>query len=100
MAEQQKPQRDFFDEFMFGRPISGPRPDNQEAEPQPEEEVNTAPATPPTQLEQVLMLVQTLGPTIDKLAPLIGAAHTFFTKQKKEEPSSKKPTVKQAKKQV
>ncbi|MET3506792.1 hypothetical protein [Halalkalibacter oceani] len=99
MAEQQKPRRDFFDEFMFGRPISEPQADNQQPEPQAEEQENTAPATPPTQLEQVLTLVQTLGPTIDKLAPLIGAAHTFFTKQKKEEPSSKKPSGKQAKKQ-
>ncbi|MCM3763124.1 hypothetical protein M3212_20615 [Alkalihalobacillus oceani] len=99
MAEQQKPQRDFFDEFMFGRPISAPQTDTQEAEPQPEKEEPTAPATPPSQLEQMLMLVQTLGPAIDKLAPLIGAAHTFFTKQKKEEPSSKKPAEKQTKKQ-
>ena len=88
MSEQERPQNDFFNDLMFGRTNQEP-PVQDTSEQQPTNDDNESDDTlnaQPTQLEQILTLVQTIGPALDKLAPLMGVVHTFFTKQKKEQP--------------
>ncbi|ADC48486.1 hypothetical protein BpOF4_02095 [Alkalihalophilus pseudofirmus OF4] len=67
MSKHKKDERqvDVFSQLMFGTPP--PEPAKEEAK--------------PTQLEQIITLVQTVGPAIDKLAPLMGVLQTFFKHQ-------------------
>ncbi|MFC0557704.1 hypothetical protein [Halalkalibacter alkalisediminis] len=97
MSEEPKhqTQSDFFSDLMFGR---RPMPPEQEDANQATFEANANSENPssskepqsnenkqPDQLESIFALVQSLGPVIDKLAPLAGAVSSYFNKNKKEE---------------
>ncbi|WP_100373524.1 hypothetical protein [Bacillus sp. FJAT-45037] len=73
MSEQKRKEQpmDPFSQLMFGTPPEARQPQKEE------------PEKVPSQLEQILTIVQTLGPTLDKLAPLMGVVHTFFKQEPK-----------------
>ncbi|WP_088103536.1 hypothetical protein [Halalkalibacter urbisdiaboli] len=104
--KQQQPQPDFFTDLMFGsqarqRAVSDSGQGQTEPSSRPDEVASTTgekpneteqtQVIPDKQVEQLLMLVQTLGPTIEKLAPLAGVIQTFFKNfSKKGETETKK----------
>ncbi|WP_227936807.1 hypothetical protein [Alkalihalobacillus deserti] len=94
MSNEQKPQpqRDFFSDFMFGRPPMPPEQEEKDTDdtesklkpedPQSSEENQSPDNKQPDQLESIFALVQSLGPFIDKLAPLAGAVSSYFSQNK------------------
>ena len=92
MSEEERPQNDFFTDLMFG---SRPRTELPKEESKEEQAINEdskdepVTFTPPSQLEQILMIVQFLAPSLEKLAPYLDRVNTFLTQDKK------KPTVTQ-----
>ncbi|MDV2685031.1 hypothetical protein RYX56_11680 [Alkalihalophilus lindianensis] len=76
---REEPQTDLFSQLMFGAPPK-PAPKKEEIK------------APPTQLEQILTLVQTVAPTLEKLAPFMGVITTFFTQQQKQTDTSAPPS--------
>ncbi|NEU29687.1 hypothetical protein GN156_02720 [bacterium LRH843] len=82
MAEQEKFQSDFFDELMFGKRDV----DMQEKHPEKEnerQENSLASSEYEDQLKQLLTLVQSIAPTLEKLTPFMRIFSTFLTKQEK-----------------
>ncbi|WP_100404872.1 hypothetical protein [Bacillus solitudinis] len=92
MEENQKAvERDVFSELMFGPPRTQANPPventeiNEQIQEKIEEETPTSNQQISTEhLAQIISIVQTVGPVIQKLGPLVGVIQTFFTKQKEE----------------
>ncbi|GAF63988.1 hypothetical protein BTS2_0880 [Bacillus sp. TS-2] len=73
--KKQAENRDIFNDLMFGK--------------QPEPEPEKKPTFLST-IEQMTHFIDTIGPTVDKLAPLIVIAQAFFNNDTKGKKSDKK----------
>lgn len=79
MSEQdnkRENQGDFFSNMMFGRKQEPPKEEKKEKEIESKQDAN--------QIEQVIELVQTLGPVLEQFAPVATAAKTFLSKKLKD----------------
>ncbi|MFK3937300.1 hypothetical protein ACI2JA_07275 [Alkalihalobacillus sp. NPDC078783] len=77
MSEQdnkRENQGDFFSSMMFGRRPEPPKEEKKEKE--TKQDAN--------QIEQVIELVQALGPVLEQFAPVATAAKTFLSKKLKD----------------
>lgn len=104
--QQPQPQNDFFSDLMFGRRPEPPKPEvNNDSEPnaqakaeetQTPEKPKSPENTQPDQLDSIFALVQSLGPVIDKLAPLAGAFSSYLSQNKKDSTNKTTSTNKNA----
>lgn len=73
-------QDDFFSNMMFGqRPKRESEPESEPVKTTQDKDEKDA-----TQIEQVIELVQSMGPVIEQLAPVAIAAKSFLSKKLKE----------------
>lgn len=92
MAEPEKPQNDFFNDFMFGTRPKRETPEettNQQQEVNQNNENDPTTELPPSQLEQLLLIIQFMAPMLDKLVPTFERFQKFIAKQKQEATVSK-----------
>ncbi|WYP25318.1 hypothetical protein NSQ54_13445 [Alkalihalobacillus sp. FSL W8-0930] len=81
MSEQdnkRENQGDFFSNMMFGRRPEPPKEEKKEKEKEIESKQD------PNQIEQVIELVQALGPVLEQFAPVATAAKSFLSKKLKD----------------
>ncbi|MEK4565685.1 hypothetical protein MKX54_13535 [Alkalihalobacillus sp. FSL R5-0424] len=69
-------QGDFFSNMMFGRRPEPPKEEKKDKEIESKQDAN--------QIEQVIELVQALGPVLEQFAPVATAAKSFLSKKLKD----------------
>jgi len=71
MEGNKNEQHDFFSDLMFGRPYPIKKENEQHVQQSPKTKEDI-------QLEQIVSIIQAVGPTVEKLTPVISAIYSYF----------------------